>query len=116
MSTYVQFNEDNSIAACADWPAPGMVEVDFEVVRGRDGKLYEKGKVPAPSQEELNRWNRYRISNEINQLEHSSSQSLNAIMKAQLSGQEVSSEDMDNYIECEAAIKRLRSELAAVGE
>ena len=53
MSTYVRYNPDNSIAATADWPAPGMEQVDFEVVRGYDGKLYEKGKEPVKPQEEV---------------------------------------------------------------
>ena len=71
---------------------------------------------PAPTEEEQAEWKKQRTISKINQLEYSSSQSLNTIMKAQLSGQEVSSEDMDNYIKIEATIKRLRSELAAVGE
>ena len=50
---YVRYNPDNSIAASADWPAPGMVKVDFEVVRGYDGKLYEKGKEPVKPQSEV---------------------------------------------------------------
>lgn len=51
--TYVKYNSDNSIAASATWPAPGMVKVDFEVVRGYDGRLYEKGKEPVKPQEEI---------------------------------------------------------------
>ena len=50
---YVRYNPDNTIAASATWPAPGMVKVDFEVVRGYDGKLYEKGKEPVKPQSEV---------------------------------------------------------------
>lgn len=50
---YVRYNPDNTIAASATWPAPGMVNVDFEVVRGYDGKLYEKGTEPVKPQEEI---------------------------------------------------------------
>lgn len=51
--TYVRYNADTTIAASATWPAPDMVKVDFEVVRGYDGKLYEKGKEPVKPQEEV---------------------------------------------------------------
>lgn len=53
MSTYVRYNADKSIASTATWPAPDMVKVNFEVVRGYDGKLYEKGKEPVKPQEEV---------------------------------------------------------------
>lgn len=46
MATYVRYNTDNTIAASATWPARDMVKVDFEVVRGYDGKLYRKGSEP----------------------------------------------------------------------
>ena len=51
--TYIRYNEDNSIQATADWPAPGMVQVDFEVVRGYDGKLYKADEAPVKPQEEI---------------------------------------------------------------
>ena len=53
MSTYVQYNADNTIAASADWAAPGMVKVDFEVVRGYDGKLYKADECPVKPQSEV---------------------------------------------------------------
>lgn len=52
MPTYVRYNPDNTIAASADWPAPDMIEVDFEVVRGYDGNLYEKGTEPVKTPEQ----------------------------------------------------------------
>ena len=51
--TYVRYNEDNSIQATATWPAPGMVEVDYEVVRGYDGKLYNADEAPVKPQEQI---------------------------------------------------------------
>ena len=53
MSTYVRYNADNSIAASATWPAPGMVKVDYNVVRGYDGKLYKEDECPVKPQEEV---------------------------------------------------------------
>jgi hypothetical protein len=50
---YVRYNADNSIAASADWPAPGMVKVDYEVVRGYDGRLYKEGECPVKPQEQI---------------------------------------------------------------
>lgn len=46
MSTYVRYNPDKSIVSVANWPAPGMVQVNFEVVRGYDGRLYLAGEEP----------------------------------------------------------------------
>lgn len=51
--TYVRYNPDNSIAASATWPAPGMVKVDCEVVRGYDGRLYKEDECPVKPQEEV---------------------------------------------------------------
>ena len=53
MPTYVRYDKDNNITASATWAAPGMVEVDFNVVRGYDGKLYQEGKEPIQPQEEI---------------------------------------------------------------
>ena len=50
---FVRYSSDNSIQAAADWPAPGMVQVEFEVVRGYDGKLYRKGEEPVKTDEEI---------------------------------------------------------------
>ena len=50
---YVRYNADNSIAASATWPAPGMVKVDFEVTRGYDGKLYKADEAPVKPTEEV---------------------------------------------------------------
>jgi len=50
---YVRYNPDNTIAASASWPAPGMVKVDFEVVRGYDGKLYKEDECPVKPQEQV---------------------------------------------------------------
>lgn len=51
--TYVRYNADNSIQATATWPAPGMVQVDFEVERGYDGKLYKAGEAPVKPDSEI---------------------------------------------------------------
>ena len=51
--TYVRYNPDNTIAASATWPAPGMVKVDYEVVRGYDGRLYKADEAPVKPQSEV---------------------------------------------------------------
>ena len=48
MSAYVIIGEDGCITHSADWAFPGSEEVDFEVVRGWDGKLYKAGEEPTP--------------------------------------------------------------------
>lgn len=47
MSTYIQTDETGAILASADWAFPDSIQVDFEVVRGWDGKLYKAGEEPA---------------------------------------------------------------------
>lgn len=42
MATYVRYNPDNTIAASATWPAPGMVPAREEVVRNEEGQLVYK--------------------------------------------------------------------------
>ena len=46
MSTYIQTDETGAILASADWAFPDSIQVDFEVVRGWDGKLYKAGTEP----------------------------------------------------------------------
>ena len=43
---YVLLNSDGSIAASADHKFPGSVKVDYNVVRGYDGKLYKEDECP----------------------------------------------------------------------
>ena len=44
--SFVQIENDRIVAA-ADFPFPGSVQVDYEVMRGYDGQLYPAGEVPA---------------------------------------------------------------------
>ena len=43
---YVKYAKDGSIESSANHQFPGSQKVSFEVVRGYDGKMYEKGKEP----------------------------------------------------------------------
>lgn len=43
---YVKYAEDGSIESSAEFEFPGSVEVDFEVERGYDGRLYKAGEAP----------------------------------------------------------------------
>ena len=47
MPTYTQTDETGKILAYADRPFPDSVQVDYEVVRAWDGKLYKAGTAPA---------------------------------------------------------------------
>ena len=53
MPTYITQNDTGEITAQADWEFPGSVQVDYDVVRGCDGKLYKSGEEPqGPTPEE----------------------------------------------------------------
>lgn len=114
MATYVQYNGDNSIAASATWPAPGMVKVDFEVVRGYDGKLYEKGKEPSPTAKEQAEQRKQEILTELDRIDRASSRSLRAVLAAQSAGQEPDSADVERLAGYEASAKALRAEMAGL--
>ena len=47
MATYVTQNDAGEITAQADWKFQDSVQVDYDVVRGWDGKLYKAGAIPA---------------------------------------------------------------------
>lgn len=46
MPTYVTKDDSGTILACAYWQFPESELVDFDVVRGHDGKLYKYGEEP----------------------------------------------------------------------
>lgn len=46
MATYITQNDTGEITAHADWQFPESIQVDFDVVRGYDGKLYMAGGEP----------------------------------------------------------------------
>ena len=50
---YVKYAKDGSIESSANHQFPGSQKVSFEVVRGYDGKLYEKGKESVKTPEEV---------------------------------------------------------------
>ena len=110
--TYVKYSQDNTIQAFADWPAPGMVEVNFEVVRGYDGKLYEKGKEPSPTAKEQAEWRKGEILTELDRIDRASSRALRAVLTAQSAGQEPDAADIEKLSEYEESAKALRTELA----
>ena len=112
--TYVSYNKDNTISAFADWPAPGMVKVNFEVVRGYDGKLYEKGKEPSPTAKEQAEWRKGEILAELDRIDRASSRSLRAVLTAQSAGQDSDVADVERLAGYEAKAKALRAELAGL--
>lgn len=46
MVSYILKDENGDITATADWAFPGSEQVDYEVVRAWDGKLYKAGTAP----------------------------------------------------------------------
>ena len=48
MPTYIQTDDAGTIIAYADWAFPDSTAVDYDVVRGWDGKLYKAGEEPTP--------------------------------------------------------------------
>ena len=112
--TYVKYNQDNTIQAFADWPAPGMVEVNFEVVRGYDGKLYEKGTEPSPTAKEQAARRKGEILDELDRIDRASSRALRAVLTAQSAGQELDAADVERLAGYEAEAKALRAELAGL--
>ncbi len=48
MATYITVDKLGSITAFADFEFPGSTQVNFDVVRGWDGKLYKAGEEPNP--------------------------------------------------------------------
>ena len=50
---FVKYAQDGSIEVSSRFPFPDAQQVSFEVVHGYDGKLYEKGKEPVKTPEEV---------------------------------------------------------------
>lgn len=48
MSAYIIMGSDGCITHSADWEFEGSIAVDYDVVRGYDGKLYKAGEEPTP--------------------------------------------------------------------
>lgn len=46
MITYITKDTNGAITASADWAFPGSEQVDYEVIRAWDGKLYKAGEAP----------------------------------------------------------------------
>ena len=53
MPMYILRSSDGDILQAADWAFPDSEPVEFDVVRGLDGKLYKAGDEPAPTKAEL---------------------------------------------------------------
>ena len=62
MSTYVIKNAAGDIEFWDAQPFPGSTLVDYEVVRGRDGKPYKAGEEPAPQLVEVQATKRREIN------------------------------------------------------
>lgn len=118
MSTYVRYNPDKSIASVANWPAPGMVQVDFEVVRGYDGRLYKAGEEPqkTPEQERAEQvaTERARLCAELEALDAKGARAARAVALAVAKGEQVNAADMEKLALIEEAASALRAEMGAL--
>lgn len=59
---YIQMDDNGNITFWDGQQFPGSVKVDYEVVRGRDGKPYKVGEEPAPPLVELQAAKRAEIN------------------------------------------------------
>lgn len=116
MSTYVRYNPDKSIVSVANWPAPGMVQVDFEVVRGYDGRLYKAGEEPqkTPEQERAEQVaaERARLCAELDALDAKGARAARAVALAVAQGETPDAADVGRLTAIEAEAQALRRELA----
>lgn len=60
--SYITKDENGTITAAADWPFPGSEQVDYEIVRSWDGRLYKAGEEPAPPLAEAQNAKRMEIN------------------------------------------------------
>lgn len=49
---YAKINENGDIESYADFQYPGSIKVDYNIVRGYDGRLYREGEEPVKTNEE----------------------------------------------------------------
>jgi len=117
--TYVEYARDGSIKAVADFMFPGSEQVDFEVVRGYDGRLYKAGEEPVKSAEEIAaeqaEQRRAEILAELDRIDRASARSARAILAAQAEGKEPVNADMQMLLTYEAEAQALREELREFG-
>lgn len=111
---YVQYDENNNIQFATESPLPGFVPVNFEVVTGYDGKLYEKGKEPSPTAKEQAERRKGEILAELDRIDRASSRALRAVLTAQSAGQEPDAADVERLAGYEAEAKALRAEMAGL--
>ncbi len=116
--TYVRYNAENVITEAASWPAPGMVQVDFEVVRGYDGRLYKAGEEPqkTPEQERAEQVaeERARLCAELDALDAKGARAARAVALAVAKGEQVNAADVEKLALIEEAAQALRAEMGAL--
>ena len=115
---YVKYAQDGSIEASSQFQFPGSQQVSFEVVRGYDGKLYEKGKEPVKTPEQVAQEEadarRVEILQELADLDAQGARASRGIALAYAAGETPNVADVSRLTEIENAAKALRTELAAL--
>lgn len=115
---YIKYAKDGSIESSANHQFPGSQKVSFEVVRGYDGKLYEKGKEPqkTPEQERAEQVaaERARLCAELDSLDAKGARAARAVALALVNGDLAASADVDKLLEIEEQARALREEMGAL--
>lgn len=115
---YVKYAKDGSIESSANHKFPGSQKASCEVVRGYDGKLYEKGKEPQKTQEqeraEQVAEERVRLCAELDALDAKGARAARAVALAVAKGEQVNAADMEKLALIEEAAQALRAEMGAL--
>lgn len=113
---YIKYAQDGSIEASAPFEFPGSTKVNFNVVRGYDGRLYKEGTEPVKSEEELEaeqkEVRRQEILSELSMIDTKKVRSASAIALALSTGNTPDSADIAILTKYEQEANTLREELA----
>lgn len=113
---FVKYAQDGSIEASSRFPFPDAQQVSFEVVHGYDGKLYEKGKEPVKTPEEVQAEQvaaeRARLCAELNALDAKGARAARAVALALVNGDDAAGADVERLAVLEEEAQALRAELA----
>ena len=115
---YVKYAKDGSIESSANHQFPGSQKASYEVVRGYDGKLYEKGKEPQKTSEqeraEQVAAERARLCAELDALDAKGARAARAVALAVANGETPHHADVEKLALIEEEAQALRAEMGAL--
>ena len=114
MPMYILRNAAGDILQAADWAFPDSEPVEFDVVRGLDGKLYKAGDEPAPTQADLDASHAAKIKTELQAIDAQSGRPARAVALAMVKGVKPDPEDVAKLEELEAQALALREDLRPI--